>query len=161
MESSFSLTSSAFTDGGVIPAKYTCDGTRELSPPLSIRGVPEGTASLALVMDDPDIPSVAKETRGIQAFDHWVLYNIPADTTEIPEGARIGAAGLNTSGGTRYVGPCPPSKSEPSEHRYIFTLYALSEMLSFAESPTKRQLLESMQPMVLASAKLTGRYLRT
>lgn len=154
------LSSSAFEDGGMIPAKYTCDGDRELSPPLAIRGVPEGTKSLVLIMDDPDIPEVFKKSRGIDSFDHWTLFNIPPETREIPEGAAVGAAGLNSAGNTRYTGPCPPPEYEPSEHRYIFVLYALSGMLQFDEPPTKRQVLDALAPMVLAKAELTGRYSR-
>lgn len=154
------LTSPAFENGGTIPAKYTCDGDREMSPPLSIKGVPEGTKSLVLIMDDHDIPDIVKKSGAADAFDHWVLYDIPADTTEIPEGAASGREGLNSSGGVGYTGPCPPPQYEPREHRYVFTLYALSEMLAFAEPPTKQEVLDALAPLLLASAKLTGRYSR-
>ncbi len=156
----FELSSPAFGEQGIIPAKYTCDGNRELSPPLLISGVPDGTETLVLIMDDPDIPLFAKEARAIEAFDHWVLYNIPVDTKEIPEGTAPGVSGLNTTGNTGYVGPCPPPQYEPKEHRYMFVLYALSERLEFASPPTKQQVLDALKPITLATAKLKGRYSR-
>lgn len=152
------ITSSAFAGGQPIPAQYTCDGTRTLSVPLSIRGVPEEAQSLVLIMDDPDIPQVFKDQRGIDAFDHWVMYSIPPETTEIPEGAIVGAQGLNGAGNEGYTGPCPPPEYEPTEHRYIFTLYALSGTLNFIKAPTKDEVLQAMQGMILAEAELIGTY---
>ena len=140
--------------------KYTCDGERRLSPPLSISGVPAKAKSLALIMDDPDIPQFAKDKLGIEVFDHWTLYNIPPETREIPEGASIGSAGLNTAGAEGYTGPCPPPEHEPSEHRYIFKLYALSGTLQFPIAPTKQQILDALAPLTLASAELIGCYSR-
>ncbi|MBU6323391.1 MAG: YbhB/YbcL family Raf kinase inhibitor-like protein [Patescibacteria group bacterium] len=154
------LTSPAFADGGMIPAKYTCDGDRLLSPPLAVSGVPEGTKSLALVMDDPDIPQEVKDARGIDVFDHWTLYGIPADTTEIPEGASIGSAGLNGAGNAAYTGPCPPPEYEPKVHRYIFKLYALSIAPTFDAPPTKAELEAAMEGATLARAELVGKYSR-
>ena len=116
------LTSSAFKNGEVIPAKYTCDGGRLLSPPLSISSVPEVAKSLVIIMDDPDIPKAVQESRGIEAFDHWVLFNIPPETREISEGGTAGTAGLNSAGNSGYTGPCPPPEYEPSEQLYIFKL---------------------------------------
>ena len=161
MDSVLTLASPAFEDGGVIPARYTCDGGRTLSPPLAITGVPEGAKSLVLLMDDPDIPEVFKKARGIEAFDHWVVYNIPADTKEISEGATVGVEGLNSAGKTGYIGPCPPPEYEPSEHRYVFALYALSDSLSFDKTPTKQEALSALAPLRIAEAKLVGRYSRT
>ncbi|MDE2173262.1 MAG: YbhB/YbcL family Raf kinase inhibitor-like protein [Patescibacteria group bacterium] len=160
MNSALTLTSPAFANQGTIPAKYTCDGNRELSPPLIISGVPEGAKSLALVMDDPDIPAIVRESRGISAFDHWVLYNIPVDTTEIPEGMAAGTPGMNSAGVAAYAGPCPPPEHEPKEHRYIFVLYALSGTLGFVAHPTKAELLSAIAPMTMARAELVGRYAR-
>jgi len=176
------LGSSAFENNGTIPSEYTCDGDRELSPPLSISGAPEGTKSFVLIMDDPDIPQIAKDKHGIEVFDHWVLYNIPADTTEIPEGSPVGQSGLTTRGAPNYTGPCPPrfARSEPTmqiqvgscthepppplyeprEHRYIFYLYALSGTLDFSAPPTAAQVREALAPMLLAETKLVGRYAR-
>lgn len=161
MEAAMTLTSPAFENGGIIPAKYTCDGNRELSPPLSIAGVPEGAKSLALVMDDPDIPVVVRESRGISAFDHWVLYNIPpVRAMEIPEGGSVGIIGRNSIGAAAYTGPCPPPEYEPSEHRYVFVLYALSGMLDFAQPPTKAELVAAIAPLLIEKTTLIGRYSR-
>lgn len=154
------LTSSAFKDGGAIPLQYTCDGENK-HPPLSISGVPEGAQSLVLVMDDPDIPQVFKDQRGIDSFDHWVVYALAPDTKEISEGGEVGAQGLNSAGGAEYTGPCPPPEYEPTEHRYIFKLYALSGTLNFITAPTKAEVLSAVAPMVLAEAQLTGTYDRS
>jgi len=155
------LASSAFKNNGTIPAKYTCDGDSKLSPPLSISGVPEGTKSLVLIMDDPDIPQFVKEKYGIEVFDHWTVSNIPSETCEIPEGAIVGTEGLNGAGAKGYTGPCPPPEHEPNEHRYIFKLYALSGLLDFDAAPTKQQVLNALEPLLLAEAELIGRYSRT
>lgn len=155
------LSSPAFADNGRIPAKYTCDGDRLLSPPLSINGVPEGAKSLVLIMDDPDIPEVKKQEYGLEAFDHWTLFNIPPETTEIPEGGTVGTAGATTRGEPHYTGPCPPPEYEPREHRYIFKLYALSGMLPLSEGATKKDVLDALAPLKIAEAMLIGRYSRT
>lgn len=160
MSARLSLTSSAFADKGMIPAKYTCDGAHDLSPPLLVSGVPAGAESLVLLMDDPDIPKEVQEARGIKVFDHWVAYNIPPHTTKIPEGGTVGVAGRNSAGSKGYTGPCPPPQYEPREHRYIFTLYALSKKLHFAEPPTKEQALAALAALTLAKAELIGRYAR-
>lgn len=153
----FSLTSSAFEHNGKIPAKYTCDGERTLSPPLKIAGEPKEAKSLALVMDDPDVP---KELKPDGVFDHWIVFNIPAGTTEIPEGATIGVSGVNGSGKEGYTGPCPPPQYEPAEHRYVFTLYALSSPLTLEAGATKQEVLDALTPLVIAKAELIGRYSR-
>jgi Raf kinase inhibitor-like YbhB/YbcL family protein len=155
--SSFKLTSAAFAEGGVIPAKYTCDGDSKLSPPLSISGVPLGAGMLVLVMDDPDVP---KELKPDGIFDHWVVYAIPPQTKEIPEGGIVGATGLNGAGDSAYTGPCPPPQYEPKEHRYIFTLYAVEGTLNFIKVPTKTDVLTAIQGRILAQTALTGRYAR-
>ena len=155
--STLTLTSSAFENGATIPAKYTCDGDRLLSPPLSISGVPEGTQAFVLIMDDPDVP---KSRRPDGVFDHWVVYAIPPETREIPEGAVVGALGLNGAGAAAYTGPCPPPEFEPSEHRYFFKLYAVSGTLNFIKAPTKQELLDAIEGQVLESAELVGRYRR-
>jgi len=164
MERTLELTSSAFKHNGTIPAKYTCDGSRELSPPFTVSGVPEGTRSLALIMDDPDIPQAVTEARGIEVFDHWVLYNIPAPSAgvkkEILEGTSVGTAGLNSAGTEGYVGPCPPPQFEPRAHRYVFTLYALDSLLSLGTGATKSAVLDALAPMLIEKAELIGRYAR-
>jgi hypothetical protein len=144
----------------MIPAKYTCDGDRELSPPLAIDGVPEAAKSLVLVMDDPDIPEVKKREFGLEAFDHWVLFNIPPKTREIPEGTAAGTPGATTRGEPHYVGPCPPPEYEPREHRYFFRLYALDAPLPLPAGATKDEVLSALAPHLLAEAELVGRYSR-
>lgn len=157
-DTTFTLTSAAFEDGGAIPTRYTCDGERAVTPPLSIANVPEGTHSMVLVMDDPDIPQVFKDERGIQAFDHWVVYDIPPSIAEIPEGGVVGSSGVNSGNNEGYTGPCPPPEYQPTTHRYIFTMYALSGSVQFAKAPTKAEVLAAIQGMILAEATLIGTY---
>lgn len=149
------LTSPAFTENGNIPSQYTCDG-ENVNPELHISGVPEGTQSLVLVMDDPDIPDFVKKERGIEKFDHWAVYNIAPGTTVIKTGEVIGSGGLNSRGGTGYIGACPPDR----EHRYIFRLYALSGTLNFIKTPTLDDLETASKGMMLETATLIGRYER-
>ena len=146
-ESTMRLTSSAFGDGGSIPVRYTCDGA-DVSPPLEISGIPEGTVSLVLVMDDPDAPA--------GTWDHWVAFDIsPVDT--IPEGtAGLGRPGRNSWGRTGYGGPCPPSGT----HRYMFTVHALAGTIGLGEGATKGEVLAALEPLRLASASLMGTYRR-
>jgi len=154
---SLTLTSPAFGNNESIPTKYTCDG-EGVSPELHIENVPEGTESLVLLMDDPDIPQVIKESRGIEAFNHWVVYNIPAGTSIIEEGVSIGTEGLNSRAETGYVGSCPPPEYEPTKHRYIFRLYALSGTLNFIKAPTLEEVETSAQGMSIESTELIGTY---
>lgn len=154
-ESQLSLTSPSFIDGGLIPSKYTCDG-ENISPELRIENVPEGTVSMVLVMDDPDIPDSAKERLGTEKFDHWVLYSIPPSTTVIPEGGSVGSEGLTTRGEAGYVGSCPPDR----EHRYIYRLYALSGSLNFITAPTLDEVEIAAEGMTIASTTLMGLYER-
>jgi Raf kinase inhibitor-like YbhB/YbcL family protein len=156
----FSLTSPAFESGAAIPSKYTCDADSIVSPPLTIAGVPEGTKSLVLIMDDPDIPAEIKQKYNIDVFDHWILFNVPPETLEIPEGAPVGEAGLNGSGTAGYTGPCPPPEYQPREHRYTFMLYALDSELQFNAVPTKQEVLDALKLHVLGQAELVGRYAR-
>lgn len=160
MTSGMTLTSPAFPNGGMIPAKYTCDGNRELSPPLSITGVPKMAKTLVLIMDDPDIPEVKKKEFGLSAFDHWVLFNISPETREIKEGGTVGTLGVTTRGELKYTGPCPPSEYEPSEHRYVFKLYALSASLALSAGATKEEVLNALALLKLAETELIGRYSR-
>jgi Raf kinase inhibitor-like YbhB/YbcL family protein len=149
------LSSSAFLDGGVIPAAYTCDGQRDQNPPLTIDGVPDETVSLALIVHDPDVP---KEIKADGNFDHWVLFNIPSSTGEIESGARIGTPGANGAGNSSYTGPCPPPQYEPSEHRYYFKLYALDTELSLDAGSSRTDVEKAMQGHIVAEAQLVGRY---
>lgn len=155
------LTSSAFTSGGAIPAKYTCDGDN-LSPPLTIDNPPKEAKSFVLVMDDPDIPQVFKEQRGIDAFDHWTVFNISPDTRQISEnvGEALGTLGKNGAGNNAYTGPCPPPQYEPKEHRYFFTLHALDTTLDISASSTKAEVLAATEGHSIADATLMGRYQR-
>lgn len=149
------LTSPSFNNNETIPLKFSCDG-ENISPELHIGNVPTGTKSLALVMDDPDIPESVKQARGIEKFDHWVLYNIPGDTTVIPEGASAGNVGINTKGEAKYTGPCPPDR----EHRYIFRLYALKEPLYFLKTPALYDVEEAAKGSMIEMTELIGRYER-
>ena len=157
----FTLSSTAFSEGGTIPVTYTCDGDGAVHPPLSISNPPDGTKSFVLIMHDPDIPQQIKEERGIDEFDHWVVYGIPAGVREIPEGEGVGGAGLNGAEGEGYRGPCPPPDMEPTTHRYVFTLYALKGNLQFIKAPTRAEVEAAMQGMVLDEAQLTGLYDRS
>lgn len=157
-ENVLTLASPAFEHNGTIPAQYTCDGERTVNPPLTISNVPEGTRSLVLIMDDPDIPQQFKDERGIDSFDHWVVYGIPPETVSIGEGVVVGTLGLNGSGKEEYTGPCPPPEYEPTEHRYVFTVYALSGSLQFVQAPTKAEVKAALNGMVLGSATLLGKY---
>ena len=150
------LTSSAFTEGGKIPSKYTCDGAN-INPPLSISDVPAKAKSLVLIMDDPDIPEFVKQKFGIQVWDHWTVFNIPSGTKEIAEGKNPpGVLGKNTGGKNAYGGPCPPDK----EHRYFFKLYALDTELGLPEGSTKAEVEAAMKGYIIARAELMGRYER-
>src|SRR3989344_4844207 len=155
--STLSLTSTAFENGGLIPAKYTCDEDRTLSPQLSIAGVPAEAKSLTLIMDDPDVPKVIHPDG---MFDHWVLFNIPPTTTGIPEGGSAGIAGRNGAGKNAYTGPCPPPQYEPSEHRYFFKLYALDTELALQAGASKAEVEKAMQGHVVGEVQLLGRYKR-
>ncbi len=150
----FTLRSPAFQEGGSIPARYTCDG-EDLSPPLEWSGVPEGTRSLALVVDDPDAPDPAAPK---MVWVHWVLYNLPPDSTGLPEGVTAlppgTLEGLNDWKRTGWGGPCPPV----GRHRYFFRLYALDTELPDLGTPTRAQLLEAMKGHVLGEAVLMGTY---
>ncbi|MCR4280835.1 MAG: YbhB/YbcL family Raf kinase inhibitor-like protein [Candidatus Kaiserbacteria bacterium] len=157
MTTNLSITSTAFEQNARIPSKYTCDEDRTINPPLAFSGVPEGAKSLALIMDDPDVPK-ALHADGV--FDHWVLFNIPPATKGIPEGQSIGTAGANGAGGNSYYGPCPPPQYEPSEHRYIFRLYALDTMLMLKEGAAKEEVLKAMEGHIIEQAELIGKYKR-
>lgn len=162
--STMKLSSPAFTQNSPIPSKYTCDG-ENINPPLEIIDLPTGTKSLVLIIDDPDIPAEIKKMRGIEVFDHWVVYNINPTTTKIAENSLLGAVGngtfgKNSRGENKYSGPCPPSQYLPKEHRYFLKLYALDKMLDLAEGATKLEVETAMKGHILAQAELIGRYER-
>jgi Raf kinase inhibitor-like YbhB/YbcL family protein len=153
-----SLESSVFRHGGPIPPRHTCDFD-DLSPPLRWTGVPDGTRSLALIVDDPDAPDPAAPKR---VYVHWVLYDIPVAITSIAENGENAAVnagarqGKNDWSRTGYGGPCPPI----GRHRYFFKLYALDTMLGDLGTPTKKDLESAMQGHVLAKVELMGTYQR-
>jgi Raf kinase inhibitor-like YbhB/YbcL family protein len=150
------LTSSAFKDHGDIPIKYTCEG-KDVSPPLAWSNVPEGTKSLVLIVDDPDAPDPKAPK---MVWDHWVLYNIPPDSTHLNEGVlpkELPAGtieGLNSWKRTSFGGPCPPIGT----HRYFHKLYALDTVLGDLGNPTKAKLEEAMKGHILGKAELIGLY---
>ena len=156
---SLSIASSAFTDGAAMPARYTGDG-EDVSPPLNWNGAPTGTRAFALIVDDPDAPDPAKPKR---TWVHWVVSNIPAETSSLPEAAsgRLmppGAVeGNNDSNEVGYSGPYPPI----GKHRYFFTLYALDSPVRLPRGHTKAELLKAIHGRVLASSQLMGTYARS
>ncbi len=150
------LHSTAFDHNGAIPRKYTCEGA-DLSPPLAWEGVPQGTRSLALIVDDPDAPDPANPR---MTWVHWVLFNISPETTAIFEGAAAKGLppgcrqGRNDWKRTGYGGPCPPI----GRHRYFHKLYALDIKLANLHTPTKAELEAAMEGHILAQAELVGIY---
>ena len=150
------LTSSAFAHEGAIPKLYTCQG-KDISPPFSWSGLPNGTKSVALIVDDPDAPDPAAPKR---VWVHWVLYNIPPTVTGLPEAVpshKLPAGALegkNDWDRLGYGGPCPPI----GRHRYFHKLYALDTVLPNLREPTKDALLEAMKGHVLEEAELIGTY---
>ena len=153
------LSSSAFSDGGAIPSRYTCDG-ENVSPPLAWGDPPAGTKSFALVVDDPDAPDpAAPRVRWV----HWVLFDLPAETRALKEGIRSAVdlpagtrVGSNDWGNPTWSGPCPPT----GRHRYVFTLYALDTELTESTALSKRSLEEAMAGHILAHTMLVGTYER-
>ncbi len=153
----FTITSQAFSHNGQIPNRYTCDG-QNISPPLSWSGLPEGTKSLALIVDDPDAPDPKAPK---MTWVHWVLYNIPTTATGLPENVQALPAGTkegtNDWKRTGYGGPCPPI----GRHRYFHKLYALGVILPDLGKPTKSQLEKAMKGHVLGQVELIGTYQRS
>ena len=153
---SFSLSSAAFPHMGSIPAAFTCEG-RDVSPALAWTGIPPITQSLVLIVDDPDAPdpNAPKMT-----WVHWLLYNLPPQTTALVESVAQRALppgtleGVNDWKRTGYGGPCPPI----GRHRYFFKLYALDVTLPDLHEPTKARLEATMEGHVLAKAELIGTY---
>jgi Raf kinase inhibitor-like YbhB/YbcL family protein len=153
-EMAISISSSAFQEGGMIPAEYTCDGN-DISPPLQWAGVPDGTKSIALICDDPDAP--------VGTWVHWVLWNLPPSAgelakgvstkPELPDGSRQGISDFGRPG---YGGPCPPGGT----HRYYFKICALDTKLDLPSSTRKADLLKAMKGHILAEGQLMGKYSR-
>jgi len=150
---SLSLSSSAIRHQGGIPTRHTCNG-ENVAPALAWSGAPPGTRSFVLIMDDPDAPDPSHPR---QTWVHWLVYNLPADCADLPEGKPLPAGtrlGRNDWNVTGYGGPCPPI----GRHRYFHKLYALDTVLPDLKQPTKAQLEQAMQGHVLAQAELVGTY---
>ena len=153
---SLTITSTAFAHNGAIPSLYTCEG-KDISPPLAWNGAPAATKSFALIVDDPDAPDPAAPK---MTWVHWVLYDIPAAGTGLPEAVQASALppgtreGVNDWGRTGFGGPCPPI----GRHRYFHKLYALDAVLPDLERPKKAALEKAMQGHILAQAVLIGTY---
>lgn len=152
---SFTIRSTAFSDGGEIPRMHSCDGA-SLSPELHWKDAPAGTQSFALIVDDPDAPG--------GTFTHWTLWNIPGQTTALPQGVPASAVlsngarqGKNDFGSIGYGSPCPPPGKA---HRYFFKLFALDTRLALKASAGRRELERAGRRHVLAQAKLVGTYRR-
>jgi Raf kinase inhibitor-like YbhB/YbcL family protein len=150
------IESSAFEDQANIPRDYTCQGA-DSSPELKWSAPPEGTKSLALIVDDPDAPA--------GTWVHWVMWNLPATLRGIPAGVAKNESlpdgtqqGVNDFKRIGYGGPCPPPGSA---HRYYFKLYALDTVLNLKPKSTKAQLEQAMQGHILAQSQLMGKYQRS
>ncbi len=151
--SAFQLKSSAFSNGGAIPPKFTCDGP-DVSPELSWNDPPVGTKAFALIMDDPDAPA--------GTWVHWVLYDLPPSVRELPEGVpktkdlKIGARqGVNDFRRVGYGGPCPP---RGASHRYSFRLYALDQPTQLPAGASKGGLERAMKGHIVTQSELIGRF---
>ncbi len=143
------LTSSNFNHHGKIPKKYTCDG-ENVNPALNIEQVPEGTKSLALVVDDPDAPA--------GDWVHWLVWNISPEIKKIEENSVPPSSleGTTDFGAAKWGGPCPPS----GEHRYFFKVYALDDYLDLDASAVKADVLKAMEGHILEKTELVGLYQR-
>lgn len=147
-EGAMKISSSAFSEGGNIPSKFTCDGT-DTSPALKIEGAPEAAKALVLIVDDPDAPS------GL--FTHWLVWNMDPKTGSISEGqAPAGTVGTNDFGKRGYGGPCPPSGT----HRYYFKVFALDQQLTLRAGAKRKELDEAMKGHVIGQGESMGRYSR-
>jgi len=152
------LSSAAFANGTMIPARHTCDGDNR-SPPLSWSGVPAAAQSLVLIVDDPDAPDPAAPK---MTWVHWLLYNLPPDTVGLPEGVSAADLPSGTLQGrndwqrTGYGGPCPPLGT----HRYFHRLHALDSLLPDLRHPSRAVLERAFRDHILASSELVGLYRR-
>lgn len=153
---SLNLTSANFPHMGKIPMRFTCDG-EDVSPAINWSGVPAGTRSFALIVDDPDAPDPEAPK---MVWVHWVLYNLPADSGGLPEAVSSLSAGTlegrNDWKRTGWGGPCPPI----GRHRYFFKLYALDTILPDLGAPTKSALEATMEGHIIEWAQLVGTYQR-
>jgi len=143
------VSSTAFSDGGMIPEKFTCDG-ENVNPPIEIKNVPKGTKSLALIVDDPDAP--------IGTWDHWLMWNLDPKTAKVQENATPPQAkvGKNDYKKMAYGGPCPPF----GEHRYYFKVYALDKELDLPKGEKRKALERAFKDHIISEGKMMGRYKR-
>lgn len=153
--SDMQLTSTAFDEGGAIPTQHTGEG-EDTSPELSWSGAPDGTRAYAVICHDPDAPLVSPG--GTYGFVHWVLYNIPGDTTGLAEGRGDFTKGRNDFGNAAYGGPMPPNGH--GKHRYYFWILALKETVELEAGLTMWQLLKRIEPVLIGMNRLTGTYQR-
>ena len=147
------LTSAAFSTGGSIPKRFTCEG-QNISPAFSWAGAPKETKSFALILHDPDAPKK-------DGFTHWVVYNIPSSVNQLAENVAhepsivgVGLQGKNDSGEVGYMGPCPPSGT----HRYFVRLYALRTELALGPSATHSEIVTAMRDKIIEETELMGTY---
>lgn len=147
----FGITSPAFGPGEAIPLPFTCDG-EDVSPSLDVVGIPRGTESLVLIVDDPDAP--------LGTWDHWVEYDIPVDSGSLEidrASGPIGTQGVNSWNLTGYMGPCPP---ESEQHEYFFRVYALDRLLDLPAGSESERVDKAMEGHVIDSVELVGVYER-
>lgn len=156
MKRDLKVTSNAFEEGDMIPRKYTKDG-EDISPPLTIKGIPKEGESMAVIMDDPDAP--------VGTFTHWLIWNIPVEKNNIPAGvpqdkvvASLDGAvqGLNDFGEIGYRGPAPPS----GVHNYYFKVYILNQKLDLPYDAIKDELVDAVEKHMLQKAELVAQYKR-
>ena len=143
------LSSPDFSEGEIIPERFTCDG-KDVSPTLKINGVPKEAKSLVLIVNDPDAPG--------GNFTHWLMWNVVPDVTEIVANRAPSEAvqGVNDFGKSKYSGPCPP----PGMHRYYFKLYALDTTLDLPPTSKRKAVDSAIKGHIIAEATLIGRYAR-
>lgn len=141
-----SLSSPAFKAHDIFSKEYSCYGQRHVLP-ISISEIPVNTRTLAMVMADPDTK--------MGTVIHWVAYNLPANTKQLPSDNPQIKYGLNSSNIEGYRPPCPP---EGRAHRYIFTVYALDKALEFSAAPTAARLQAAVKNHVIEKATLIGRF---
>lgn len=145
----FAITSPAFGEGEAIPVEHTCDGA-DFSPELLIEGVPVGTQALVIIVNDPDAP--------LGNWDHWVEFDIPAASGQVViprDTPPLGIEAVNSWNLGGYMGPCPPPGEE---HGYVFTVYAIDELLDLPSGVDSDAIRTAMDGRVIDSVELTGVY---
>ncbi|MCL1595228.1 MAG: YbhB/YbcL family Raf kinase inhibitor-like protein [Actinomycetia bacterium] len=145
----FTVTSDLISEGESLDVVITCDGD-DVSPPIDISGIPAGTVSMVVIMEDPDAP--------IGVWDHWVVFDIEPTDSISQDATDLGVLGTNSWGDARYGGPCPPTGSGP--HRYVSTVFALNVLLGLDQGSTKDQILDALVGNVLAQDSLMGTFER-